>query len=362
MSTAQRKIALVTGLIIISLAGLLFVQGMLLKNAWDQKDQAFRRNVMMALSSVAQKLETRETAKSALASMPKMTHQSSIRQMMAAEKGAEDSTVASGDAAIPVRVANGIIHYKVPHRERVTIQVCDTSRGNSRVLVDDLKDPGDYDYYLGDSALAGRSILFNFRGDHVMAGKPESTYFQFSSDSTSMVFQVSNGRQVRSSYQNFAIGNKQQMVNAMIDQLFFVELEPIENRLNDTLLDSVITSTLKETGLDTRVAYGVIDPRDSLTFVHPAALASDIRNTEFRTRLFPHDMFAPPSELALFFPERTTYLWTQIGPLLGLTSLFMIIIASCFAYSIRTIVRASSGGVSTTTSGGASHKVCGAKP
>ncbi len=339
MSTAQRKIGLVTALITISLAGLLFVQGMLLKNAWDQKDQAFRRNVMMALSSVAQKLEARETAKSALENMPKIPHQSQIREMMLEQQAVRDSTVVTRDTAIPVRVVDGTIHYKVPRKERVTIQVCDTARGNSRVLVDDLKDPGNYEYYLGDSGLAGRSILFNFRSDHPGAIKPESTFFQFSSDSTSMVFQVSNGRQVRSSYQSFTIGNKQQMVNAMINQLFFVELEPIENRLNDSLLDSVVTSTLRETGLDTRVAFGVIDPRDSLTLVHPTALASDIRNTEFRTRLFPHDMFAPPNELALFFPERTTYLWTQIGPLLGLTSLFMIIIASCFAYSIRTIVR-----------------------
>jgi two-component system phosphate regulon sensor histidine kinase PhoR len=116
-------------------------------------------------------------------------------------------------------------------------------------------------------------------------------------------------------------------------------MEPIANRLSGPLLDSVISSTLRETGLDVAYAYAVIDPRDSLTLVRPTNYTPQIRRSEFRTRLFPHDVFAPPSELALFFPDRTTYLWTQIGPLLGATSLFMIIIASCFAYSIRTIVR-----------------------
>jgi two-component system phosphate regulon sensor histidine kinase PhoR len=243
---------------------------------------------------------------------------------------------------------NGIIHYTVPSRQRVTIQVLDTTCGENQTLVDAVKAPGSYEYPLKDSSLANRSILFNFRTERRASKKPDSMFFRFQSDSSSMVVQVSNGQATATSYHNIdgstsqqwaGSGNKQQMVSRMIDQLFFVEMEPIANRLNDAVLDSVISSTLNEIGLDIKYAYGVIDPRDSLTFVRPASLSPEIRSTEFRTRLFPHDMFAPANELALFFPERTTYLWAQIGPLLGATSIFMIIIASCFAYSIRTILR-----------------------
>jgi signal transduction histidine kinase len=360
MSSTQRKIGVVTGLIIISLAGLLTVQGMLLKNAWDQKDQAFRRNVMMVLSSVAQKLETRETAASALATIPRgaqyydtcdtagllaripIPPQARFHKMTVATATAFDSRSVGGadvDSVGPLRVIDGTVHYSVPRRERVRIQVYDSTRHENLILVDAVKDPGQYQYQLPDPSLKGCPILFNVRTDQSMSGGNDSVFFKFSSDSNSMMFQVSSGKQTTSTVRGYSAGNKQQMVSRMIDQLFFVEMEPIERRLNDTVLDSVIASTMKESGLDLKYAFGVIDLRDSLNLVHPADLMPQIRSSEFRTRLFPHDMFAPANELALFFPERTTYLWTQIGPLLGLTSLFMIVIASCFAYSIRTIVR-----------------------
>src|SRR5207247_5508992 len=45
------------------------------------------------------------------------------------------------------------------------------------------------------------------------------------------------------------------------------------------------------------------------------------------------------NQLALYFPDRQMFILKQIGSLLTLTVMFMVIIVSCFAFTIRTIIR-----------------------
>ncbi len=62
MNKANKSVSIVVALLVIALTGLLAVQVLLLNYALDLKDQAFRRNVMSAMSTVAQKVETFELA------------------------------------------------------------------------------------------------------------------------------------------------------------------------------------------------------------------------------------------------------------------------------------------------------------
>jgi len=62
------------------------------------------------------------------------------------------------------------------------------------------------------------------------------------------------------------------------------------------------------------------------------------RDTDYRAPLFPHDLFAERADLLVFFPDRSSYLWHQMGPLVFPTIILMTIIVACFAFTIRTIL------------------------
>ena len=64
----------------------------------------------------------------------------------------------------------------------------------------------------------------------------------------------------------------------------------------------------------------------------------ELRRSDLRAPLFPTDFLAPRHDLVVFFPDQTTFLLGQMGPLLGATGLFTLVIIVAFAYGVRTIL------------------------
>ena len=62
MKLRTKTIGILAGMMAASLAGLIFLQYYLLRNAIELKEQAFRQNVNAAMSAMTQKLQTQETA------------------------------------------------------------------------------------------------------------------------------------------------------------------------------------------------------------------------------------------------------------------------------------------------------------
>jgi len=60
--------------------------------------------------------------------------------------------------------------------------------------------------------------------------------------------------------------------------------------------------------------------------------------TDFRTRLFPSDRLSARSELAVFFPERSVYLWKQMSMLVLTNLLFIAVIVAVFTYTVRVML------------------------
>lgn len=62
MMISRRRLGLTVGLLSWALAGLMTVQGLLLRDAWRQKEQAFARNARAALAQAVQQIEVGEIA------------------------------------------------------------------------------------------------------------------------------------------------------------------------------------------------------------------------------------------------------------------------------------------------------------
>lgn len=330
MSRTERKIGVVALLIIVSLVGLLVVQALLLKNAWDQKNQTFEQSVMAALNSIVQKIETREATKSTLSAVTPSGKEKFAYMSIVATSNHQEAMVDNVgpgpffkfiDSLPPIRIEDGVIYYSVPSRLHVNLQVLDTASGQQRVLIDTVKNPGQYEFSYNTTATAQDMIILQLRND-----------------SSEITFQAS-GANNSFAWHSPAVDSKRKLVSRVVDQLVMAEMAPIEQRISDTLLDSLIGATLKESGIDQQYGFGIITEKDSLALSKPTAMASEIEQSDFKTRLFPHDFLSQSYQLALYLPDRTSYLWTQMAPLLAATIIFMTIIALCFTYSIRTIIR-----------------------
>ncbi len=329
MKLSRRVVALVVALIVVSLSGLVLVQVLLLQSARGLKEQAFRNNVLTAMGTVVRQLETREAAMGVV----RMTGGRSWPRVMAVTAmHVSDSALAclSQDSALgltvlPARqnvwVDSGVLHYRVPSRQRITIEVFDSSSKSPRKIVDSVSDPGTYKVQLqavstqpGDLRvrMAANAYQYEFRtGDAVSKRKSDS------SDS-----------------------GRIHLISRVFDNLTQGEIQPIEKRLNLTVLDSLLAASLASAGIDLPYQFGVVSTLDdSLRLVSSGGDTQNLRSSDLRSRLFPSDVLAVPGDLTLFFPGRAGYVVRQLVPLAAATSVFMLLIAACFVYSIVTILR-----------------------
>jgi two-component system, OmpR family, phosphate regulon sensor histidine kinase PhoR len=327
MRLPGKTVSIITLVVVISLLGLIVLQASLLKTAAAQKEQAFRQNVSAALNAVSQKLEVGEAAMSALAIYqgPGALGSDSVlcREVITA---INDSTVAgksnlgSCDSINPrfISITGDTLLYNIVSPQKVTIKMLPHDSGLAITLVDSFCNPGMYRIRLPE---------------YVKAGAFEC---KLGSDSMKTLDPSVLGHKTAS-----AEGmNRIMLVKRVVSNLTESEWEPIEKRVEQSHLDSLIGASLKDAQIELPYVYGVISgSSDSLRITNNRQLAKQLWLSEFRVGLFPSDIFAPPAELLLYFPQYKSYIRQQIQPLLFLTIVFMAVIVFCFAYTLRTIHR-----------------------
>ncbi|HEY6192752.1 MAG TPA: HAMP domain-containing sensor histidine kinase [Bacteroidota bacterium] len=334
MKLKRTTIWAITGVSAAALAGLVVLQYFLLRNAYEFRQQAFERNVHAALNSVAHRLEAGEAADNFFQVALGSPHQGNKTMVVQVETDSlrgikkKYTVTPMKDGApfgerIPLSVRKNAIQYSVPVPQHVTLRVFNLARKSDTLLVDENKKPGEYTIQYLDPGVRNEEIVVKYRAD-------SSTY-------TLHAVGGSNERVVKDASVR---ERREEIVGRAIDNLSLMELQPIESRVTPSQLDSVVRTTLQESGIDLPYASAVISARDdSLRMQAPAGYERELRSSSLRNPLFPDDLIPGRNQLVLFFPEQGNYLLKQVGPFLGLTVLFMGAVILCFGYTIRTIVR-----------------------
>jgi two-component system phosphate regulon sensor histidine kinase PhoR len=330
MTLSKKSVGIIITLTVIALSGLILLQSYLLYNAMELKEQAFRRNVLAALNSVVQKLETTETAKRimVIAGTPAGEHDLTIHSSDSYWVEQDSCTLDSMfliearlDIQRPIRLIEDTIFYSLQSPQHVKIEISDLDGGENLVILDTFKTTGEYMLNLDDER-----------------HKQGLMMVRMTTDSSSYVLGLDDGSQSGMVGQS-GLRDKNILVRKVLDDLTLGEFEPVENRIDPERLDSLIRIGLHESGIDMEYAYGVISqPGDSLRIAEPVEYAEELGRPEFSARLFPHDFFSNRNDLALHFPDRDILLWKEIGPLLISSVVFMLIIIVCFVYTIRKII------------------------
>lgn len=328
MTLSVRKVWLIVGLIVVAVTGLVVLQVLLLSNAMDSKESAFRRNALAAMGSVVQALEEQEALATAreLARRPGHDEDSVHFSVMAystdSDLPAIDGNPVWCDTSAPrVKIVDQTLEYDLPSSQRVILFAMDSSGQRDSVIIDSVYDSGKHILPL-DSTVC-RS------GTWVM---------RLQTDSTMENISISPGPKDAGLPPGINDSGRVSLVRRVVSNLFIGEMRPIPERLESDQVDSLLSHYMTDAGIDLDFAYAVItQAEDSVALAEPPELAPHVANSDLRVQLFPNDIFSDRADLAVFFPGRTSYLWFQIGPMLGATALFVAIIIFCFVYSIRTI-------------------------
>ena len=333
MNLSRRSVSIVIALMVISLGGLVALQVYLLQLALEQKEQVFRRNVLMALNTVSQQLENSETFTIALGTTPPQRGTWQFNVARSTVVG-NDSVHVKGlfletndilDAALencPLTITDGVLQYEVSSPQHVMIKIYDQSQGTDLVVVDTFRAAGKYKIDVSGIREPGSSMMYMFR-----------------TDSTSAIFQTQDGSQLMPLGPMIGSTRKEDYLKRIVTDMTVAELEPIEQRITREELDSLLRSALDETGIHLEYEYAVFAGNNDSMRVSSASFSRDrLMRTDFRTRLFPSDRLSARSELAVFFPERSVYLWKQMSMLVLTNLLFIAVIVAVFTYTVRVML------------------------
>jgi len=276
MLLARKSISMVVALLVLALAGLLVVQALLLKYAIELKDQAFSRNVFTALSTVVQQVEAAEIA-----------------------DGVVDVFVTQQPAA---RWFGTVPPDSCPDGLRKLIALeFDTDRLRTVAKPDDFQ-----------------IVKFESEAEHLE--------------------HAADGLQAHEALTIVVQSERQHMARKVIGDLTRLTKRPIRQRVRTGHIDSLLTANFDEVGIDVAFDYGVIAARnDSLHLTNDERHSTRLRDSRFRTRLFPLDLAPPFFDLAVFFPASRLFVYKQLWPLLLCSVVFTLVIIACFAHTIRTI-------------------------
>ncbi|MCP4684120.1 MAG: hypothetical protein GY867_01615, partial [bacterium] len=326
MTLSKRNVWLIVGLIVVSLTGLVMLQASLLNSAMDSKESAFRRNALAAMGAVVQALEEQEAVHVAreIAHRERKDGDSLRMSVLAIDAECElpliEKFMARPDSNAPmIRVVEEGLEYTLPppgfHRAHDSVGKHDT------VIVVTVYDSTGQVVAVDSSSPPAGPWMLHLQADSNMQYVSVGAGM---GDSTSPAVTADSGRV--------------ELVKRVVSSLVIGELRPIVERLETDQLDSLLSLYLLDAGIDLEYAFAVVGgAEDTLALVEPAGFSEELRKSDLTVQLFPNDIFSDRANLVLFFPERISHLWFEMGPLLGATSLFVAIIIFCFVYSIRTI-------------------------
>ena len=309
MTMKLRTMVPVVTLIVIALAGLILLQVYLLNNAFALKEQAFRQNVGAALGAAALRLQAGETLSRV---------QSYDLKPPSPVRRKQETTISPPS---PFRVTGSSLSSGVDSPRTVHIRVFDSVGFDT--LIDGTQRPP------GHRALSPDSALPERRGYS----------YRLFTDSLSTVVRVGEEYPGEPAHPAATDRDRLFVVSTVYDDLFS-ERSGIERKINPVLLDSVLKGSMRDAGIPLAFAYGILSPRrDSVLVASPAGAAAILRSSEYHVPLF-HLAFGPPQrELAVSFTGRDAYLFGQLWPALLASVLFIAVIAWCFLYTVRTIMR-----------------------
>jgi len=128
--------------------------------------------------------------------------------------------------------------------------------------------------------------------------------------------------------------------NAQLLQKFFFRSRPIEERIDNELLNNTLKEEFKLQGINLDYRYAVKSFRgEEKTIAGSPDFKTLKRNKEYPLPLFPSDYEQQPNYLVVYFPKRSGYLMKSTGIMVIPTIILTGLLIAIFAFTIFVIFR-----------------------
>ena len=134
---------------------------------------------------------------------------------------------------------------------------------------------------------------------------------------------------------------KNTLVKEVFNELFnFKHVQPIEERIDPKILDSLLTAELRNKGIETPFEFGIFSSvRNRMVYQKTGDYTNELLKKSLGFILFPNDMPISPDYLMIYFPNEKRYLFTKIAGMLSISIILIITIIILFSYAISTIIK-----------------------
>lgn len=191
------------------------------------------------------------------------------------------------------------------------------------------------------------SVIFRLEKSE-LAGRLETTIKYLSGPSSYMLpedslykaarfeFQDISNRDELEDFYNKYIPGGEDMGYPMVQEGYPL----IENRLNYTLLDSLLNDELHKKSISAKFQFGVFSTtRGQMVLRTNGSNPSVLLEKGYAFTLFPADLLEDPDYVMLYFPNERGFLIGQMWELLVISVSLILIIIFSFSYTILTIYR-----------------------
>lgn len=135
------------------------------------------------------------------------------------------------------------------------------------------------------------------------------------------------------------IAKKSEYVQLAMHELFS-GVKSLDSRIDAVEADSLLRNSLLDRGIELPYDFGIFDPlEEKFTIEQIDDSKSELQCSELRASLFPNDIMGEAGYLVIRFPDQQRYLLGKIWVTLLSSLVFIVIILVCFSYAILTIFK-----------------------
>jgi len=297
-----------TLLLSLALLGIVLVQLLWIRRAFNENEQRFDRNVSEVLDKVADRLEKQEN-------MSLLGKRMEVKYIDGKGKGTRDGGQSNSESRIvgmPKKIHASTFVHSGHKNKRINIIRNDNSDTNSRIIL-----------WVNDSNTSPKkeytyTVVTRFNGDSVLTDITE------------------NGIKTK-------IRKRKEDLNKVFNQManeITTTAVPLRVRVPKEVLEKETRKFLDNKGINIPFEYAVIsDKHDSITGIHSKGFIKDFIKTPYKVSLFPDDLLLKPYKLVLFFPARRTYLLNSFTYLMVSSAVFSLLIAFAFAGTVIMLLK-----------------------
>lgn len=134
------------------------------------------------------------------------------------------------------------------------------------------------------------------------------------------------------------VQEKSELVTVVVNELFSKERK-LENRIDPRQLQTLLSASLRNQGIDIDFEYGVVDGnRNIVVLTNSESNKNELIHSDFRTNLFKKDIIPAGNYLAVHFPDQQTFLIGKIWLSLLSSVLLILVIIGIFGFALHTIL------------------------